>query len=90
MAHMYGANLSDLEGLRATFEAKADQVDSLTTTLSNKVDPHATAWAGPGADNFRSAWDGDFKPALVKLEGALREAAVAVGKYRDNIEAATS
>jgi WXG100 family type VII secretion target len=89
MSVMFGADLGQLDTLRSTFESKATEVNGLTATLTAKVDPGATAWAGPGADNFRSAWEGDFKPAMVKLESALREAAVAVGKYRDNIEAAT-
>jgi WXG100 family type VII secretion target len=89
MATMFGADLADLDTLRSTFEGKATEVNALTSALTAKVDPGATAWAGPGADNFRAAWQGDFKPAMVKLESALREAAVAVGKYRDNIEAAT-
>lgn len=86
---MYGANLADLDGLQGLFETKAAEVDQLTSTLNSRVDRGATAWAGPGADRFRTAWSTDFRPAMVKLEGALREAAVAVGKYRHNIEAAT-
>ena len=89
MANIFGADLSDLAALQGTFETKAGEVQALTGELSAKVDPAATAWQGPGADNFRAAWNGDFKPALTKLETALEEAAVAVGKYRENIEAAT-
>jgi WXG100 family type VII secretion target len=89
MANMFGADLADLDQLRSTFDSKATEVNGLTATLSAKVDPGATAWSGPGADHFRTAWDSDFKPAMVKLETALREASAAVGRYRDNIEAAT-
>ncbi len=89
MANMFGADLADLEKLRGEFDRRAEEVNGLTSTLSAQVEPGATAWSGPGADNFRSAWNGDFKPALSKLETALREASVAVGTYRDNIEAAT-
>ncbi len=89
MSHMFGANLADLDNLKATFVGKAGEVSSLTTALSAKVDPGATAWQGPGAENFRAAWNNDFRPALVKLEQALGEAAEAVGTYRVNIEAAT-
>ena len=86
---MYGADLGDLDTLRSTFDQKADEVNGLTGSLNAKVAPGATAWSGPGADNFRGAWERDFQPALVKLESALREAALAVARYRDNIEAAT-
>lgn len=89
MGHMFGADLGQLDALRSTFDVKATEINTLTGLLSGKVDPGATAWQGPGADSFRAAWDGDFKPAMVKLESALREAATAVGRYRDNIEAAT-
>jgi WXG100 family type VII secretion target len=89
MANMFGADLGDLETLRSTFDRKADEVNALTGGLNAQVAPGATAWSGPGAESFRAAWDGDFRPALVKLESALREASGAVGTYRDNIEAAT-
>ncbi len=86
---MFGANLADLDALKGLFENKASEVNQLTNTLNGRVQPGATAWQGPGADKFRSAWSTDFQPAMVKLESALTEAAVAVGKYRQNIEAAT-
>ncbi len=86
---MFGANLADLDGLKGLFETKAAEVDQLTRTLNSRVQPGATAWSGPGADKFRTAWSSDFQPAMVKLEGALKEASMAVGKYRQNIEAAT-
>jgi WXG100 family type VII secretion target len=86
---MFGANLADLDGLKGLFETRASEVNQLTVTLNNRVQPGATAWQGPGADKFRTAWSSDFQPAMVKLESALNEAAQAVGKYRQNIEAAT-
>jgi WXG100 family type VII secretion target len=89
MATMFGADLADLDTLRGEFDRRAEEVKGLTGALGAKVEPGATAWSGPGADNFRAAWNGDFKPALVKLETALREASTAVATYRDNIEAAT-
>ncbi|HEX9854955.1 MAG TPA: WXG100 family type VII secretion target [Acidimicrobiia bacterium] len=89
MSAMFGANLGDLVALKSLFDGKATEVGSLSSTLSGKLAPGATAWTGPGAEKFRAAWSNDFKPALGKLEEALREASVAVGKYHDNIEIAT-
>lgn len=89
MANMYGADLADLDTLRGEFDRRAEEVNGLTGALSAKIEPGATAWSGPGADKFRAAWNGDFKPALGKLETALREASTAIATYRDNIEAAT-
>lgn len=89
MANMFGADLADLERLRSEFDTKAQQVNDLTGALSAQVEPGATSWSGPGADNFRSAWNSDFRPALTKLEEALREASTAVNTYHQNIEAAT-
>lgn len=86
---MFGANLADLDGLKSLFENKSGEVESLTKALDARVKPGATAWSGPGADKFRTAWESDFAPAMDKLKIALNEAAVAVGKYRQNIEAAT-
>ena len=89
MTGMFGANLADLDQLRSMFDGKADEVQSLEATLSNKVAPGATAWEGPGADRFRAAWEQEFAPALRNLREALVQAGIAVAKYRDNIEMAT-
>ena len=89
MAGMFGANLADLEQLRAMFDSKAGEVQGLESTLSAKVAPGATAWEGPGADKFRAAWEQEFAPALRNLREALNQAGLAVAKYRDNIELAT-
>lgn len=88
-AGMFGANLADLDQLRSMFDTKAGEVQSLESTLTSKVAPGATAWEGPGADKFRSAWETEFAPALRNLREALVQAGVAVAKYRDNIEMAT-
>ncbi len=89
MSGMFGANLADLEQLRAVFDAKAGEVQSLESTLTGKLAPGATAWEGPGADRFRAAWEQEFAPALRNLREALVQAGAAVAKYRDNIEMAT-
>lgn len=89
MAAMFGANLGDLQSLRALFEGKAGEVESLQSTVTSKVARGATAWEGPGAEKFRAAWDGEFMPALNNLREALTQASVAVAKYHDNIEMAT-
>jgi WXG100 family type VII secretion target len=89
MSGMFGANLADLEQLRAMLDSKAGEVQSLESTLSAKVAPGATAWVGPGADKFRAAWEQEFAPALRNLREALNQAGIAVAKYRDNIEMAT-
>jgi WXG100 family type VII secretion target len=86
---MFGANLADLDQLRAVFDGKAGEVQSLEATLSAKVAPGATAWEGPGADKFRAAWEQEFAPALRNLQEALTQAGIAVARYRDNIEMAT-
>lgn len=88
-AGMFGANLADLDQLRSMFDNKAGEVQSLQSSLGGKIAPGATAWEGPGADKFRSAWETEFSPALTNLREALVQAGVAVAKYRDNIEMAT-
>ena len=89
MAGMFGANLADLVDLRRMFDEKAGQVATLETSLSARMTPGATAWEGPGADKFRTAWTQEFAPALRNLHDALGQAGIAVSKYHDNIEMAT-
>ena len=89
-AGMFGADLGQLQTLGQAFNREWNEVIRLKDHISQRVGPDATSWAGPGADKFRSAWEGEFVPALEKLRAALEEAEAAVRQYRDNIERATA
>lgn len=90
MARMFGADLGQLQALAQAFNREWNEVVRLKTTITRQIAPDQTAWTGPGADTFRSAWESEFAPALEKLRTALEEAEQAVRRYRENIERATA
>jgi hypothetical protein len=49
-----------------------------------------TWWLGPAADRFRSAWDGEFKPMLTRLNAALMEAGAEVNRRQQALHQAGS
>lgn len=83
-----GAELGQMQQLRSTFDKNSQLVSELTASISGQVSN--TWWVGPAADKFRAAWDGEFRPALQKLQQALVEAAQEVQRRHDAIQAAGS
>jgi uncharacterized protein YukE len=87
MSDMYGANLEQLDQLQRRFTEENEAVRQLQTRISGTLG--STAWTGPAADRFRTAWSGDFVPALNRLAEALAENATVVANRREAIAVAT-
>jgi uncharacterized protein YukE len=87
MSDMYGANLEQLDLLQRRFAEENEAVRQLQTRISGTLG--STAWTGPAADRFRTAWSGDFVPALNRLAEALAENATVVANRREAIAVAT-
>ena len=83
-----GAELGQMQQLKSTFDKNSQLVNQLTASVSSQVG--STWWVGPAADKFRSAWDGEFRPTLQKLEQALTEAGLEVQRRHDAIQQAGS
>jgi uncharacterized protein YukE len=80
MSHM-GADLEQLANLRASLVAQSQVIENLTATVRQQLG--TTTWHGPAADRFRGAWASDFEPSLRRLQSALQEAGMEVGRRRD-------
>ena len=85
MSHM-GADLEQLATLRASLLEQAQVIEQLTGTVRRQLAD--TTWHGPAAERFRGAWASDFEPTLRRLQGALQEAGVEVGRRRDALQQA--
>ncbi len=85
---MIGAELEQMQGLRAAFDRNGVQVGDVARTIRGQLT--GTFWKGPAADRFRQAWDADFEPALRRLQEALSEAAQEVQRRHDAIQQAGS
>ena len=76
-----GADLEQLANLRAALLQQSQVIEQLTTTVRGQLGN--TTWHGPAADRFRGAWSSEFEPSLRRLQGALQEAGMEVGRRRD-------
>ena len=85
---MIGAELEQMLGLRASFDRNGVQVGEVARAIRGQIT--STFWKGPAADRFRHAWDGDFEPALRRLQEALGEAAQEVQRRHDALQQAGS
>lgn len=80
MSHM-GADLEQLANLRASLLQQAQVIEQLSATVRQQLG--TTTWHGPAADRFRAAWGSDFEPSLRRLQAAMQEAGMEVGRRRD-------
>ena len=85
---VYGGDLAQLESLSSQFIREIDAVDGLQSRIAGALE--GTAWTGPAAERFRTQWNQDFVPALLRLKEALSEGASVVTDRRKAIEMATS
>jgi WXG100 family type VII secretion target len=85
---LIGAEIGELHTLKANFNRHSSEVEQLMAALRGAV--HSTYWKGGAADRFRTAWEGEYEPALRSLSQALVEAGEEVGRRADAIHAAGS
>ena len=83
-----GAEMGQLQQLGQKFTQESQTVNQLTASINGQVG--STWWKGPAADRFRQAWEGEFRPALQKLEQALQEASQEVKQRHQALEQAGS
>jgi len=72
-----GGNLEQLTSLKGKFNTEAQDVQRLIASVTSALE--ATWWVGPAAERFRQSWNGEFRPALNRLDQALQEAGREVG-----------
>jgi len=85
---MIGAELEQMQGLRTSLERNGAQVSDVAAAIRGQL--AGTFWKGPAADRFRQAWDGEFEPALRRLQQALSEAGQEVQRRHDALQQAGS
>ena len=83
-----GGEIEQLSALQSTFNTQSGAVEDLKRILSGQLSN--TVWQGPAADRFRSSWESDFSPALVRLAQALNDAGTEVARRRDALVQAGS
>lgn len=82
-----GGDLEAMDRLKSKFDQQSAAVESLMADLQSQVNTIVqVSWEGPRANEFASAWNDQFKPALTKLKAALGEAAREVAETRRGYE----
>lgn len=71
MTGIYGADVGQLRALAAQFERVANQLDGTRGVVGQSI--QISAWVGPYADHFRSAWAGTHSTQLANAAHLLRE-----------------
>ncbi|MDQ2587294.1 WXG100 family type VII secretion target [Saccharothrix yanglingensis] len=72
MPGFYGMDVDAIRVLAGQLAFKADEIDTIATTLSTQID--GASWSGPDADSFRSDWATSYRTQLTAVAGALRDA----------------
>jgi hypothetical protein len=85
----YGADVDSLRRLAKQFESAADQLNSVTSTLTTDVNS-ASAWKGPDASEFRSDWNGTRTSQLKAAVAALRSGGADLVRNADEQNAAST
>lgn len=86
MSDLLQMNKSQMVDLKRSFANRADEVATLRTGLDSLL--KSTVWDGRRAREFRSLWEAEFAPNLTRLETALRENGVFIGKELTNAKLA--
>jgi hypothetical protein len=85
MADNIGQIPEEVDALAADFEARAVDLESLQTAITNKL--AATQWTGPDRDRFQADWEGvlsaNVASAVTTLRGASALASQNAQEQRD-------
>lgn len=87
MSDRMGGMASQMDSLKQQFDTQASNVDSLIATLDRQVDGTiGEGWFGAKADEFKSNWYGQFKPALTRLRDALLDNSNYISQKRAGLQ----
>jgi uncharacterized protein YukE len=85
----YGADVDQLRKLAKQFETAADNLNTVTSTLTSSVN-QTHAWQGPDASGFRSDWNGTHTSQLKAAIAALHTGSTGLVKNADEQNAAST
>lgn len=71
MSGFLGQVPEEVEALGAEFGAKADEVETLISSVTTRLG--ATNWVGADRDNFEATWSGEITNTLTQLANTLRD-----------------
>lgn len=88
MSNVLGMDISAARDLVRIMNTDADTINTLTGRLSQQLE--GTPWYGPDAERFRTDWQGQYVPALLRVVQALQENAASLNGQADDQERASS
>lgn len=81
-----GADVNDMDSLKANFERQSANVEQLMRDLRGML--ANTYWEAQAGNRFRTAWESDYEPALTRLSAALLDAGDEVRRNNEKFQAA--
>ncbi|GAA4064246.1 WXG100 family type VII secretion target [Nonomuraea sp. NPDC050663] len=85
---LLGGNPAEMQQMATQFTQQSETVRATMAALDREAAKVGTAWTGPGADRFGSAWQ-NYRAAFQRMTEELAEASRVINTYRGNIESAT-
>ncbi|MEV0581779.1 WXG100 family type VII secretion target [Nonomuraea sp. NPDC050310] len=85
---LLGGNPGEMQAMSTQFTQQSEAVRATMSALDREAAKVGSAWTGPGADRFASAWQ-NYRAAFQRMSEELSEAARVINTYRGNIESAT-
>lgn len=70
---MMGMDPDVVEGIGANLQNQAQAVQSVISAVDGLIGQAEAAWKGADADQFRDAWNSQYKPALNQMNAALTD-----------------
>jgi WXG100 family type VII secretion target len=76
-----GAEMGQLQQLGQTFSREGQNISQLTSAINGQVT--STWWKGAAADRFRTSWESEFRPTMLRLEAALQQASQEISRRHE-------
>lgn len=84
----YGIDTNATRGSARQMQSNADDLGSMVGDISSLLE--SVLWLGPGAQNFKSDWDGSMKPQLNQASDSLRSNAEEMNRRADMQDSASA
>jgi hypothetical protein len=84
----YGIDTQQTRGSARQMDTNAEELGSMVSGISALLE--STLWLGPGAQRFKSDWDGSMRPQMEQASDSLRANAAEMNRRADMQDAASA
>lgn len=84
----YGIDTQATRGNAKQMQSNADDLGSMVSDIGSLLE--SVLWLGPGAQRFKSDWDGSMAPQMQQASDSLRSNAAEMNRRADMQDAASA